>query len=667
MTANLRDTRLQFIGALTILFWAFQTELWWFALPMALIFEARFYLNRRWALTKQDFYRIADLTSIGLVGMVAFLFMNRQEYHFITTLLSWIPILLFPLMAVLAYSTTPRMSLDVLFYSLRRQREPVQQSWDMDYVFLGACLLAAGLNRDGNYYFAIVAAITFLLLFNLRSTRFSKPVVILSMCLIFLSAFAVHTGIRTAHMGLKKQTELWISNWISQRTDPFKTRTALGKVGRLKLSDAIAFRIRPDSGQPDFPATIMEAVYNTSSGTNWETFDTRFGTVPHADDFTWEFLDEETSISPRVPIAMYPQSRIYLEFDRERSLIPTPMEVVEIDELAATEVAISEYGSVQGTGLIPAPHYNLRYDNRITLGSAPGPMDLEIPDEHRITLHQITLNKVALDKLSPDEVIPFVQSYFEAFRYTLYQEDQEIALNPLSHFLKETKAGHCEYFATATTLLLRHLGVPSRYVVGYAVQEWNEDLQMYIVRNRHAHAWAIAYLDGRWIAVDTTPQQWLALEENQSGMLQPVSDFLSNHLFLLQLWWNDVSIEDYERELYIIGLILVLILGWRIATSEQVILEDEAQEKVRQWILPGKESPFFRVETQLEQMGFSRGRGELMANWLLRIERPELLPLLTTHNRWRFDPRGVSIEDKTRLAEQVSEWLKVNQIAEAHQ
>ncbi|MBO7007910.1 MAG: hypothetical protein JJ854_18740, partial [Pseudomonadales bacterium] len=79
------DTSLRYIGALTILFWGFQTELWWFAAPMVLIFEARFYLNRRWALTKQDFYRVADLTSIGLVGMVAFLFLNRQEYHFITT------------------------------------------------------------------------------------------------------------------------------------------------------------------------------------------------------------------------------------------------------------------------------------------------------------------------------------------------------------------------------------------------------------------------------------------------------------------------------------------------------------------------------------------------------------------------------------------------------
>ena len=98
----------RYLGGLSALFWGWQCELTWFALPIAIILEARYYLNRRWALTKTDFYRVADLSAIGLVAMVAFLFLNRQEYHFITTLLAWIPILLFPLVAVLTYITTSR-------------------------------------------------------------------------------------------------------------------------------------------------------------------------------------------------------------------------------------------------------------------------------------------------------------------------------------------------------------------------------------------------------------------------------------------------------------------------------------------------------------------------------------------------------------------------------
>ncbi|MDE0989424.1 MAG: transglutaminase domain-containing protein [Pseudomonadales bacterium] len=634
----------RYLGGLSVLFWGWQCELTWFALPIAIVLEARYYLNRRWALTKTDFYRVADLTAIGLVAMVFFLFLNRQEYHFITTLLAWIPILLFPLVTVLAYSTTPRMSLDVLFYSLRRQREPVQQSWDMDYVYLGACLLAAGLNKESIYYFPVVVIIFACSLYQLRSPRFTKKTFVIGLCAILLAATAFHHGIRNTHLGIKKQTELWIANWISQRTDPLKTRTALGKVGQLKLSDSIAFRIKPSSGKPDFPSLLVEAVYNTSSGTEWEVFDPRFDTVKHEDDFTWGFSD--TVSYP------HPESKIYLEFDRDRSLIPVPSQLVELNELPATDVSMSTYGALQGIGLIPAPHYRVRYDNEPHLGDEPSPVDLIVPEEHRVAIHQVTDGQIPAA-----QAIPFVQDFFSDFRYTLFQKNIEITDDPLGHFLQTSKAGHCEYFASATTLLLRQLGIPSRYVVGYAITEWNDDMKMYIVRKRHAHAWASAYINGRWVPIDTTPQQWLAMEEDQSSVLQPLWDFLGNNQFLFELWFNDQKLEDYKNELYGIGFILALILIWRIATSEQVIIEREQTTDSSNWILPGRDSPFFRIEEQLSILGFRRGKGELMAEWLLRIERPELLPMLTSHNRWRFDPQGISIEEKKNLADHVKHWL----------
>ncbi len=639
----------RFLGGLSALFWGWQCELIWFALPIAIILEARYYLNRRWALTKTDFYRVADLTSIGLVAMIFFLFLNRQEYHFITTLLAWIPILLFPLVAVLAYSTTPRMSLDVLFYSLRRQREPVQQSWDMDYVYLGACLLAAGLNKEGSHYFPIVVIIIACSLYQLRSPRFTGKIFVAGVCAILLTATVLHQGIRNTHLGIKQQTELWIANWISQRTDPLKTRTALGKVGQLKLSDAIVFRIKPSSGKPDFPPLLVEATYNTASGTNWEVFDPRFNTVEHADDFTWQFSD--TVSNP------HPESKIYLEFDRDRSLVPVPAQLVELNELAATDISMSTYGAIQGIGLIPAPHYRVRYDTESHLGDEPSPMDLIVPEEHRIALKQ-ALNQITGGQVPAGGAIPFVQNFFSDFKYTLFQNKIDGAVDPLEHFLQTSKAGHCEYFASATTLLLRQLGIPSRYVVGYAITEWNDDMKMYIVRKRHAHAWASAYIDDRWIPVDTTPQQWLALEEAQSSFLQPLWDSLGNNQFLFALWFNDQKLQDYEKELYGIGVILVLILIWRIATSEQVIIARQTTTDPSSWILPGRDSPFFRVEEQLSSLGFRRGRGELMAEWLLRIERPELLPMLVNHNRWRFDPQGISMQEKKKLADQVQDWLE---------
>ncbi|MBD3647534.1 MAG: hypothetical protein HUJ31_08810, partial [Pseudomonadales bacterium] len=163
----------RYVQAVTVLLWGVQTEFLIFAIPMAILLEGRYFFNRRWALTRQDFYRVADLTSIGLACLIAYLFMNAREYHFITTLIQLLPIAFFPLVVILAYSTWERMSLDVLFYSLRRQKEPVNQSWDMDYVFMGICLIATATNTDFHVYFLPVsAAIIFFALFPLRSSRY---------------------------------------------------------------------------------------------------------------------------------------------------------------------------------------------------------------------------------------------------------------------------------------------------------------------------------------------------------------------------------------------------------------------------------------------------------------------------------------------------------------
>ena len=53
---------LRYIQFVAIILWGWQTDLIWFALPMAIVWEAQFFFNRRWALTQKDFYQIADLT-----------------------------------------------------------------------------------------------------------------------------------------------------------------------------------------------------------------------------------------------------------------------------------------------------------------------------------------------------------------------------------------------------------------------------------------------------------------------------------------------------------------------------------------------------------------------------------------------------------------------------
>ncbi|WP_394794129.1 transglutaminase domain-containing protein [Armatimonas sp.] len=72
--------------------------------------------------------------------------------------------------------------------------------------------------------------------------------------------------------------------------------------------------------------------------------------------------------------------------------------------------------------------------------------------------------------------------------------------------LSEPKAGaHCEFFASGAALLLRCVGVPTRYVTGYFAHE-QEGPDTLLVRQRDAHAWCEAWVEGKgWITVEATP------------------------------------------------------------------------------------------------------------------------------------------------------------------
>jgi hypothetical protein len=99
-----------------------------------------------------------------------------------------------------------------------------------------------------------------------------------------------------------------------------------------------------------------------------------------------------------------------------------------------------------------------------------------------------------------------IQNYLQTeFGYTLEQPSPAPA-DPLAHFLFERRKGHCEYFATAMTVMLRTIGIPARYVTGFLPGEFNEVAGDYIVRASDAHAWVEVYFpDFGWITFDPTP------------------------------------------------------------------------------------------------------------------------------------------------------------------
>jgi hypothetical protein len=78
--------------------------------------------------------------------------------------------------------------------------------------------------------------------------------------------------------------------------------------------------------------------------------------------------------------------------------------------------------------------------------------------------------------------------------------------DPLPYFLFQKRAGHCEYFATAMTVMLRTLDIPARYINGFQTGEYNDVAGDLVVRESDAHSWVEVYFPGfGWLTFDPTP------------------------------------------------------------------------------------------------------------------------------------------------------------------
>ncbi len=77
---------------------------------------------------------------------------------------------------------------------------------------------------------------------------------------------------------------------------------------------------------------------------------------------------------------------------------------------------------------------------------------------------------------------------------------------PLASFLFEDRAGYCQQYAGAMALMLRMLGIPSRVVSGFSPGRYDQEREVYEIRDLDAHSWVEVYFRGiGWVTFDPTP------------------------------------------------------------------------------------------------------------------------------------------------------------------
>ena len=113
------------------------------------------------------------------------------------------------------------------------------------------------------------------------------------------------------------------------------------------------------------------------------------------------------------------------------------------------------------------------------------------------------------------------------FGYSLAPVPRDRVLDPIEDFVTLHRVGHCEYFASALTLMLRSVGIPSRMVMGFKGGDWNDLGRFYQVRQLHTHAWVEAYLTREQVEV------YLAREQVEAYLARGmhIDDFAPNLSF----------------------------------------------------------------------------------------------------------------------------------------
>ena len=75
-------------------------------------------------------------------------------------------------------------------------------------------------------------------------------------------------------------------------------------------------------------------------------------------------------------------------------------------------------------------------------------------------------------------------------------------------FLFGSRRGYCNHYASATAVLLRAAGVPARLAVGFTAGRYDEEEEVYVIRDQDAHSWVEVFVPRvGWIDFDPTPEE----------------------------------------------------------------------------------------------------------------------------------------------------------------
>jgi transglutaminase-like putative cysteine protease len=169
--------------------------------------------------------------------------------------------------------------------------------------------------------------------------------------------------------------------------------------------------------------------------------------------------------------------------------------------------------SYRVTAIPTAPHSTNAEAERLAEAGSDYPADIRsryaiAPDPAEFGPESTAFMEAIRDTVGDDpyKVAAAIVEAFQSprFTYVVDTRDVDCGADGFTECFLRVKRGYCMYFATAMVMLLRHEGIPARFVEGFLPGE--REGSHVTVRTHEAHAWVEVFFPGSgWVTFDPTP------------------------------------------------------------------------------------------------------------------------------------------------------------------
>lgn len=542
--------RFALMSGIISLVWGAASGWWPVAIFMALGLELPLLLRRRLYVSDKDFILFSKLLMLIMCLLFLGLLIDEPRDG-LPNFITWMPALLSLLVMIQVWSEQGTYPLRAIVISLVRSADYTGTAWpravDLRMLFFLLTLVSVSMNlpEQGPWFVLFAVLIAWLIWRNHPGRR--RPGLWLAMALAATAlSQTMVVGIDSMHRRIQQHSAECISEYWA-RINARQTHTAIGNIGRLKLSGRIVYRV---AAEPGHKRLLMRAAFSSYNDGTWSVDDHRFRILQQeSDSGVWLLQDDAAKSGEEMEVSQ--------QLRRGAGMLILPAGAYRLRISGDAEVEANSYGATRVQYDQDRINYRIMFHDAFATSKPPGVLDRLIPDEYNDVILE-TAQQLGLAELPPEQVVTRLQAFFrDNFSYSLEQRAPERGQSFLDAFLRQRREGHCEYFATSTTLLLRAAGIPSRYVVGYSMDEYDDTLDRYVIRERHGHAWTQAWINGSWQTLDTTPAGWQIADAMHERWWQGLYDVFGNIRYLVARWWDQ---DDKGLAFNITALLVALVL-----------------------------------------------------------------------------------------------------------